>query len=344
MGVSYAPVLWNKQKKRYDLIMIGGIVVYLLVFIGLTLSINAEITQETLLIRATGSLAITMLHIILVIGPLCRLNPWFLPLLYNRRHLGVTMFLIGAIHGTFSILQFHALGNINPIVSLFVSNADYSSISQFPFQTLGFLALLVLFLMAATSHDFWLANLKPKVWKALHMMIYVAYGLLIGHVVLGVVQNDAPIVVIVLFGTGMATVVLLHLMAAMKETKADQKGYIQPNEAFVEVATLDEIPEGRAKIVNFGDDRVALFKYDGKLSAVSNVCCHQNGPLGEGKIIDGLITCPWHGYQYRPEDGCAPTPFTEKIATYHVRLVGNKILVDPNANPDGTPVEPARYV
>jgi nitrite reductase/ring-hydroxylating ferredoxin subunit len=29
----------------------------------------------------------------------------------------------------------------------------------------------------------------------------------------------------------------------------------------------------------------------------------QNGPLGEGRIVDGCITCPWHGYQYRPDTG-----------------------------------------
>ncbi len=343
MGVKYAPVLWNRQKKRYDVVMVAGVAAYLVVFIGLTLTFNAEITQETLLIRATGSLAITMLHVILVIGPLCRLNPYFLPLLYNRRHLGVTMFLIGAIHGGFSLMQFHALGNKNVLVSLFVSNTDYASLGQFPFQTLGFLALLILFLMAATSHDFWLANLKPQVWKALHMLVYVAYLLLVGHVVLGVVQNDAPLLVVGLFGVGMGTVIVLHLLAAMKEAKKDKQSLVPPTDAFVEVATLDEIPEGRAKVVNFGADRVALFKYDGKLSAVSNVCCHQNGPLGEGKVIDGLITCPWHGYQYRPEDGCAPAPFTEKIATYQVKLVENKIYVDPRPKPDGTPVEPARY-
>ena len=42
--------------------------------------------------------------------------------------------------------------------------------------------------MAATSHDFWLHNLSPYVWKSLHMGVYVAYGLLVLHVLLGVVQ------------------------------------------------------------------------------------------------------------------------------------------------------------
>ena len=89
-----------------------------------------------------------------------------------------------------------------------------------------------------------------------------------------------------------------------------------------------------------GAERVAVFRHDGRLSAVSNLCAHQNGPLGEGRIVDGCITCPWHGFQYRPEDGCAPPPFTEKLATYRVRLNGRRILLDPRPNPPGTHVEP----
>ena len=62
-------------------------------------------------IRAFGWLAIFLLHVVLVIGPLSRINRNFLIVLYNRRHLGVTMFLVGLVHGIFSILQFHSLGN-----------------------------------------------------------------------------------------------------------------------------------------------------------------------------------------------------------------------------------------
>ena len=52
-------------------------------------------------------------------------------------------------------------------------------------------------------------------------------------------------------------------------------------------------------------ERVAVFRHEGRLSAISNACANQNGPLGEGKIIDCMVTCPWHGFQYRVEDGCA---------------------------------------
>ena len=75
------------------------------------------------------------------------------------------MFIASFIHGGFSIFQFHALGDVNPIYSIFTSNMDYGSLTNFPFQVLGFMALLILFVMASTSHDFFLANLSAKVWK-----------------------------------------------------------------------------------------------------------------------------------------------------------------------------------
>jgi len=68
------------------------------------------------------------------------------------------------------------------------------------------------------------------------------------------------------------------------------------------------------------------------------------GPLGEGMIIDGCITCPWHGYQYNPENGQSPPPFTEKVKTYKVKIVKDIIWVNPEPLDEGTFVEPAQIV
>ncbi|MGI9410031.1 MAG: Rieske (2Fe-2S) protein, partial [Hyphomicrobiaceae bacterium] len=57
-------------------------------------------------------------------------------------------------------------------------------------------------------------------------------------------------------------------------------------------------------------------------------------------IIDGCVTCPWHGFQYRVEDGRSPAPFTEKVPTYDLRIDGTTVLVSESANPPGTRVEP----
>ena len=56
--------------------------------------------------------------------------------------------------------------------------------------------------------------------------------------------------------------------------------------------------------------------------------------------MDGCVTCPWHGFQYRVEDGCSPAPFTEKVPTYRLRLRAGLIELDARANPPGTPVPP----
>lgn len=341
MSLQYRVINWNRQKRIYDSVLGLSVLTYLALFAGLGSWIHPYATVETLLIRGLGTAGLLLLHVILSIGPLCRLERRFLPLLYNRRHLGVTTFLLGLAHGTFALIQFHGFGNLNPLVSLLVSNTRYDSLAQFPFQQLGALALLILFLMAATSHDFWLRNLTPAVWKRLHMGVYVAYGLLIGHVVLGVLQSETSPVLAGLLVLGMVTVIGLHLAAAFRERRVDNT-LLASREGYVAVCPVETISENRARVVSAGGERIAVFRYDGKVSALSNVCAHQNGPLGEGKVIDGCVTCPWHGYQYLPDSGASPPPFHEKVATYRVKVIDGKVLVHPQANPPGTRVEPER--
>jgi len=342
MGANYQAVLWNRQKKIYDLTLLGLVIFYLLCFVGFTSFYQPEVTPPTLIIRATGTLAIILLHVILLIGPLSRLDKKFLPLLYNRRHLGVTMFLVALVHGGFSILQFHAFGDINPILSVFVSNTHYGNIMRFPFQTLGLSALVIFFLMASTSHDFWLHNLSPKVWKNLHMMVYLAYSLVVLHVMLGVVQLEDSPWLIGSLAIGMVLIITVHLLSGFQSYKHDRLSMSAKKDGIVRACHIDEIVENRAKMVMSEGQSIAIFRYDGKLSAVNNACKHQNGPLSEGKIIDGCITCPWHGYQYLPESGTSPPPFEEKIATYQVQLLGEEVWVNPRPNAPGTPVTPCQ--
>ncbi|MEM9051483.1 MAG: ferric reductase-like transmembrane domain-containing protein [Bacteroidota bacterium] len=342
MSNQYVPVVWNKQKKRYDRVLWLGILLLIVSFIGIHLILDPQITPETLIIRTTSLVAVVLLHFILMIGPVARLNSAYLPLLYNRRHMGVSMFLFAAIHAVFSIIQFHSLGDVNPFLSIFVSNEKYLTISQFPFQVLGFFALVIFFLMAATSHDFWLKNLSPKVWKTLHMLVYVAYALVMLHVALGILQYESKPIYWSLWLFGFVMISSLHLIAGLKTKKEDRAAasHLQ-EEGFVQVAKFDNIPVDRAKIVLAKERNIAIFRYDGKVSAVDNVCRHQMGPLGEGKIVDGCITCPWHGYQYLPQNGQSPPPFTEKLETYETKILDGMVWVNPNPNPEGTYVEPA---
>lgn len=342
MSVQYRAIQWSRQKRLYDSTLAGILILGIGLFIVTSLFTHPGITAETLIIRGTATAAFVLLHVILCIGPLCRLDKRFLPLLYNRRHLGVTMFLLAAVHGIFSIIQFHALGNLNPLVSLFVSyGRDYNpfqpegfAIGRFPFEPLGFGALVIFFFLAATSHDFWLKNLGPSIWKSLHLMVYVAYGLVFSHVVLGALQSERSIVYPILLIIGAGTMVTLHLLAYRKEALTDsQSNDVVSLNGFSFACYPHEIEEGKGKVILNGRERVAIFRKEDRLYGIANVCRHQGGPLGEGRIRDGCVTCPWHGWQYKPEDGCSPPPFTEVVPTYTVKIVDGKVYIEnePNA-------------
>ena len=343
MSAGYKAVLWNRQKRVYDLTLAAGVLVYLALFVGVSAVVRPNATLETLLIRGMGTGAFLLLHVVLSIGPLCRLDRRFLPLLYNRRHLGVTTFTLGLGHAALSLFQFHALSPDHPLVNLLTANTRFDSLAQFPFQLLGAAALVILFLMAATSHDFWLANLTAPVWKRLHMMVYAAYGLLVAHVVLGVLQAETSPWLAAALAVGALWVLALHVIAGWRERGAYVKqGAGSPaDDGFVEVCGVDDIVENRGRVASLGGERVAVFRYDGKISALSNVCQHQNGPLGEGRIINGCAVCPWHGYEYLPDSGQSPPPFTEKLPTFRTRVVAGRVWVHPQPLPAGTRVEPA---
>ena len=341
MAVAYQAVQWNRQKRIYDLVLLGGVAVFLVTFIAVTKILFPLITDEILLMRAFGVAGFVLLHVILCIGPLCRLNRALLPLLYNRRHAGVVMALLSLVHAVLVVVTYHAGSDTNAFVSIFVSDSPRGSPLGIPFQPLGFVALVILLLMAATSHDFWLANLTAPVWKTLHMLVYVAYALLVLHVALGVLQAEGSPVYVAVTAVGFMVVLGLHVVAGFREGPWDFERDTVSSGEFVEVCHVDQIREGRARIVCLSGERVAVFKYDGKISAVSNVCQHQNGPLGEGRVIDGCITCPWHGYQYFPETGASPPPFSEKVPTFKALVKNGRVLVHPKPNPAGTRAEPA---
>ena len=341
MPVSYRMVQWNRQKIIYDLLLLVGVGIYIVGYQWLAPLMDQNADAMNVSIRAYGSAAFILLHVILSIGPLCRLNPRFLPFLYNRRHMGVTMAILATYHGRLVLNWYHQWGDAEPIVSLFASNTDFGSFIDFPFELLGVGALLILIFMAATSHDFWLANLTAPVWKALHMWVYLAYALLVGHVVLGALQSTSGSGYAVATISGVVWIVGTHLAAGWSERQRDR--VVSANDdRLVEVCAIEDIPENRAKIICAAGERIAVFRYDGKISALSNVCQHQNGPLGEGQVVDGLVTCPWHGYQYRPECGASPPPFTEKIPTFDVVMRNGRVFVDPRPHAAGTPVNPAR--
>lgn len=340
MSVGFRAVQWNRDKIVYDAVLLLAVAIFIAGFVVIHRDWHPPKNLPDAIdiwIRATGVCAFLMLTVILCIGPLARLDRRFLPLLYNRRHFGVLTFLVALSHFGCLLAWYLVQNNLINLWTELTTWSDYAKFIDFPFKALGIAALLVLFVLAATSHDFWLLFLTPRIWKALHMAVYAAYALVAMHVALGTMQGERTVLIpIMLFG-GFGIVALLHVIAGCRERSADQ-GTALTSDGWLPVGPPASIPDKGARIVTpRGGERIAVFRDGGQIGALTNLCAHQNGPLGEGRIIDGCVTCPWHGYQYRLEDGCAPAPFTEKLATYRVRINGGIVEVDPRPLPPGTP-------
>lgn len=99
--------------------------------------------------------------------------------------------------------------------------------------------------------------------------------------------------------------------------------------AFVQVAQVDDVPEGAAVVVAVGGEEIALCNVNGRIYAIANICTHDGGSLDQGETFGYVIECPRHGAQFDIRTGsvlAAPAP--EPIRVFPVRVVDGNIEVD----------------
>ena len=87
-----------------------------------------------------------------------------------------------------------------------------------------------------------------------------------------------------------------------------------------------QLPEGRVMTVHAGSHDICLAHFEGKFCALDNKCPHQGGPLGEGSIENGLLRCPWHGWDYHPCTGKAPG-YDDGVETYQTKVENGVVYV-----------------
>ena len=99
--------------------------------------------------------------------------------------------------------------------------------------------------------------------------------------------------------------------------------------AFVKAAKVGDIPPGRVKVLEVGDEDVALCNVDGEFYALANVCTHDGGPLGEGYLLGNEIECPRHGARFDVRTGEVKVlPAIVPVPTFDVRVDGDDVYVD----------------
>jgi len=88
----------------------------------------------------------------------------------------------------------------------------------------------------------------------------------------------------------------------------------------------NELQEGRVMTVTAGHKDICLSHHKGKYTALDNKCPHQGGPLGEGSIENGLLRCPWHGWDFCPHGGSSGD-FDDGLETFELKIEGDSIYV-----------------
>jgi len=88
----------------------------------------------------------------------------------------------------------------------------------------------------------------------------------------------------------------------------------------------NELVENRVMTVEAGHTEICLTHYNGTFNALTNKCPHQGGPLGEGSIENGLLRCPWHGWDFNPCGGDSDG-FEDGLKSYELKIEGDAIYV-----------------
>ncbi len=89
----------------------------------------------------------------------------------------------------------------------------------------------------------------------------------------------------------------------------------------------ERLAEGRVMTVTAAHKGICLTHFEGKFSALDNKCPHQGGPLGEGSIENGLLRCPWHGWDFNPCTGMPPGGFDDGVETFLTKEEDNAIYI-----------------
>lgn len=98
-------------------------------------------------------------------------------------------------------------------------------------------------------------------------------------------------------------------------------------DGFERVARVDEVPAGSSRIVQVNGRPIALFNVEGQFFAIYNLCPHEGGPLGEGRLKGCIVSCPWHDLSFDVRNGRATDGGGYCVGSYEVRVEGSDILI-----------------
>ena len=96
----------------------------------------------------------------------------------------------------------------------------------------------------------------------------------------------------------------------------------------IAVGKVGEIPEGEAKVVTVNRRDVAVFRSGGAFFAIDDCCPHAGASLAGGHVEGGVVTCPWHAWRFRLNDGAWADNPKVKTSCYRVTVTADEVRVE----------------
>ncbi|MBN2509077.1 MAG: non-heme iron oxygenase ferredoxin subunit [Spirochaetales bacterium] len=83
------------------------------------------------------------------------------------------------------------------------------------------------------------------------------------------------------------------------------------------------------KSVTIDGNRYALFKLEGEVYCLDDVCSHEYSLLSEGEVWDREVYCPKHGSRFDIATGAVRSfPATEPVTSYPVEIRDGVIYIN----------------
>ena len=115
------------------------------------------------------------------------------------------------------------------------------------------------------------------------------------------------------------------------------------SESWIDVGASEELSQRSVQQVVVGSTRIALTYCDGQFGAISGVCNHVGGPLGEGKLSGDYVVCPWHYWKFHCRTGEGEPGYEDdRVPAHDVRVENGRVLVQrvPSTKRGRKPHEP----
>ena len=114
----------------------------------------------------------------------------------------------------------------------------------------------------------------------------------------------------------------------MADSSADGASGEDSGAAFVDVGAAEELARRPLQSVTAGRTRIALVHRNGRFSAISGVCNHVGGPLGDGTLEGEWVVCPWHHWKFHCESGRGEPGYeSDQVPTHAVEVRDGRVLV-----------------